>query len=259
MAENTDTPTEVQDPKSQDTEDDKDVTAEGDDPTEVAIKAALEAEKERLTQDVTQQLRNDFERQAAEERQSREADEQAEALLNSFGSTVREVRQNLKNVKFFDEEGNERVLSDDALEELVIKPLAKYNQTGERAASLKVLTALAGAAKNTLPESVREEFTKRATNKPIDRWLEEYADMKAAETPWGKKAIKEQEAAIKAAEARGFKKGQSSPPTSPGVTGEKAPPKGTVDYSSASSLAKAYNEGQIDHETFLKHWKKLGD
>ena len=262
MAENTDNLTEDQEDlkSSEVTEDEEDVTAEGkEDPTSAAIKAALEAERETISQEVSEKLRIDFARQADEERQSREAEEQAEALFNSFGSTVREVRANLKNVKFFDSDGQERTLSDEALEELVVKPLVRYNQTGERAASLKVLSALANAARETLPETVRDDFNKRASGKPIDKWLDEYAELKAGETQWAKKTLKEQDAAIKAAEARGFKKGQSTTPSSPGVEGEKPLPKGTVDYTSATSLARAYNEGRIDHETFLKHWKKIGD
>ena len=76
MAENTDNPTEDQEDlkSSEVTGDEEDVTAEGkEDPTSAAITAALEAEREHMLQEVSEKLRIDFARQAAEERQSREA------------------------------------------------------------------------------------------------------------------------------------------------------------------------------------------
>jgi hypothetical protein len=229
---------------------------EDSDDVEAAINARLEAERERISQEVREALQQEFEERRKAEQDAYQNEANNQALLNSFGTTVREIRANLQGVKFYDEGGEERILSDDQLEQLVVRPLLRYNQTGERAASLRVLSTLSGAALSTLPDTVREEFIRKATGKPLQEWLDQYAELKAENTQWAKRQKTETEAAVKAAEARGAKKGQSAPAVAP-HQGEGRPPSKAPDLSSISGLVAAKKAGLIDDNQFAEHWQKI--
>ena len=234
------------------------VTAENEDTLEAAIEAALAARIDAIRETERQEARRELEDIRQQERHRESERVAAEELINSFGSTVREVRDNLKRVKLTNDDGQEITLTDGDIEALVVNPLQRYNQTGERVATTKTLLQLAEAALNTLPEQSREGFIKRAANRPLNDWLTEYAESKAEQTSWAKQSKANQEAAIKAAEARGFKRGQATG-TNPPPQGEGTPKQsgGAVDRNSISGAAKALSQGLISEQDYRDIYKKL--
>src|SRR3990167_8170702 len=84
---------------SQVTDPNEEVTAEGD-PTEAAIEAAVAAKLVALQEQVREETRREIAATRERDRTDAEAKVAAEQLLNSFGATVREVRENLRQIKF---------------------------------------------------------------------------------------------------------------------------------------------------------------
>ena len=245
------------DANSEVTGQDQDVTAEND-PVKAAIDAAIAARLEELESTARDKARQEASEEREFERRVAAEQARAEELINSFGTTVRTVRENLKGVKLTDSDGNTLALSDEDIEKLVVSPLQRYNQTGQQAATTQTFRQLAEAAMNSLPESAREAFARRATNKPLDEWLTEYAELKAEQTGWAKKSKADMDAAIKAAEARGFKRGQTAPANPPvqGQDSQRAVNQ-NVDRNSISGAAKALSQGLITDSEYVEIYNKL--
>lgn len=235
-------------------------TPNDEDPTEVARLAQLEADRERIRQEERDALRREFEDQRDQERRQREEEARQSQLLNSFGSTVREVRENLKKLQFWDDNGNRRSLTDDEIETLVVKPVARYNLSGRQAEALRLQAELAQEALNTIPESKREQFIKNASNKQLKEWFDHYVETRAESSEWAKRIAKEHEAAVKAAEARGYSKAKGSPASPPSTSGEsdtKSNPDTGSDLSTLTGLLKARREGKVPDEVFYPKFKEL--
>ncbi len=234
-------------------------TPNDEDPEEAARLARIEADRETIRQEEREALRREYEEQRTQERKEYEQQQQAAQLLNSFGSTVREVRENLKKLQFWDDNGNRRSLSDNEIEELVVRPVSKYNLTGRQAEALRLQSEMADQALKTIPESKREDFIKRASGKPLNEWFDVYVEMRAENSEWAKRMEKEKEAAVKAAEARAAAKAKNSPATPPS-TGDSNSKSGTSDENDLNSLIgllRARREGKVPDEVFYPKFKEL--
>jgi hypothetical protein len=223
-----------------------------DDPVAKAIEAGLQLEREKGRKEAQEE----FQRALSEARDSQYREQKARDLTQSFGSTIREVRENLKKLKFYNESGEETTFSDTDLEEKVVKPLSRYNTVGQQAQWTETMLGLRDAALETLPDDKsREEFIRKAGGKSLGEWLEVYADSIAPKSPWAKAKEAEMEAALKAAEARGFEKGKKTPAPPPkGADGTSPPVKTPVDLTTRSGLTKALASKQITEEEFRKKW-----
>lgn len=243
------------------TDQERDVTdSEEEDPIEAAVKARFEAEAERIRQEVREETRRDYEERQLQEQQVRQQEAEMNRMLSSFGSTVREIRDNLKKREFWDDDGNRRTLTDQEIEDLVIRPMSRYNLVGEQAVTAKFGKYLADTALSKLKDSEREEFTKKATGRPLDEWLDHLVEMRARESNWAKQIQRDHEAAVAAAEARGYNKARKSPPPKTGDAGLPAGNRGesNVDLSTLSGLLKARREGLVTDEVFNKRARELG-
>lgn len=255
MAEDTKSDTEA----LKGTEEDNEVTAEGD-PVKAAVEAALSSERVKLAEEAQEKANRELEKRRRDDDRLREEGRQADTLRQSFGLTVRQIRDNLKKVKVYDSDTyKERSLTDEEIESLVIQPVQRYNLVSKQAASFEVLSSLTQAAISSLPEESREDFLDRATGKPIDEWLKLLADHMAPTTSWAKKTKAELEAAAAAADARGYERGKKAPAVPPaGADGKSVPSTGKKpDLKTASGLARARADGLIDDKTFLEHWRDL--
>ena len=231
-----------------------------DDPIQAAIDAALAAKEEELNQKAEARVRLALEGQLADVQREASEQQRTNALLSSFGDTVKEIRANVKQLRFFNAEGDETEIPDSILEEHIVKPLQRYNQYGVQAASAQVLTALGQAALDSLPEDAKAEFSKRARGKPVGEWLIHYAEALAPHTGWSKSKAAELEAAVKVAEARGFKRGKATPagqPSGEESAGTGGTPKGSVDLKTQSGIARALHNGDIDTAKYLALRKEI--
>lgn len=255
MAEVTEIITPEDDTISDVTGDDDSTIQQDDDPTALAIQAALEQERDRLIQEAAAKAQEEFEARRKEEDSRQQEWQRNQERMNAFGSTLRQLRENLKSLRVVSDDGDELDFDDDRFQKLVAEPLNNYNSIGLSAAETRVLSDLTAAAVSTLSDADKEEFFRRASGKELDEWLGVYTEIRAANTNWAKSRDKEMKAAIAAAEARGFKKGQSAPPgqpsSSPGVRTN------TGDLDTIAGISRALREGQITQDTFLEKYKAL--
>jgi hypothetical protein len=209
-----------------------------------------DAEREEIRNQERENLRHE---QAAERERERQAEMvrlRAESLLQSFGETVKEVRTNLKDSYDIDDED---------FEKLIAQPLNRFNQSGVQAATLQALSNFRDAALIALPEDQQEAFLQRVHGKPIQEWLVTFAETYAPKSAHSARSKKEQDAAIKAAEARGFNRGRQlagAPPSSDGAAGGGSQ---TVDLNSISGIIKAKAAGLMSDDEFNSRWRELRD
>lgn len=250
-----DTSTDTEDTLKGDVTDEKnDVTDQEEELRKASIKAEVEAQVEAFKQELTREA--SAKEQA--ERDRREQEDKQTRLLNSFGTTVREVRDNLKKKEFWDDDGNRRTLTDAEIEELVVTPFARYNIIGEQASEVKFRKLLADAALEALPEETRKTFIEQASGKDIKEWLDHLTESRAANTAYAKKLIKEHEVAVAAAEERGYakaKKGTPPPSKSDSTTTRQET---NTDTSTLSGLLKSRHAGTISDDIFYKKAREFG-
>ena len=235
-------------------------TQNDQDPNEVARLAEREADRERIRQEEREALKREFETQRDEERRSGEEQYRQAQLLESFGSTVREVRENLKKLQFWDDNGSRRSLTDGEIEELVVTPVARYNLNGRRAEALRLQAEMAQEALKTIPEAKRESFIKNASNKQLSEWFDHYVETRAETSPWAKQLVKDHEAAVTAAEARGYTKAKGSAASPPGTTttgtgGSSAP--NEHDLNTLTGLLKARRAGTVPDDVFYPKFREF--
>jgi hypothetical protein len=233
---------------------------EEEDPIEAAIKARFDAEAERLRSQAIEEARREYSQRLEEDRRAAQEEAQVQQLAQSFGLTVRQVRDNLKNLDLgWDDQGNKRNLSDEEIQRLVVEPIARYNLVGEQATLARFRQHFAETALDSLPEDVREDFAKKATGKDLKEWFDHYVEARAANSNWAKQRAKEEEARIKAAEARGYQRGQSRPAPPPSTEGQVARSPGgeEMDLTTVTGVARARAQGLISEAEFLKRWDAL--
>jgi len=247
-----DTAPEDADATADDGEDDPDY-----DPIEAAIQERVKLELERKQEELEQNARRAADQRIAEE--SRRTSQAAEAnqLRDSFVESLRESYTAIKAKKFYDQDGAEVQFSDADFQEHVAKPMQKHNSVVREIVQGTVLAQLADTALATLADSdARSKFTEEASGKPLNEWLDKYAETRAAGSQFVKKLQQEIEAKVKAAEARGFAKGQKRPVTTPKQGTERVTPANN-DTSTITGLVAAHRAGQVSDDEFAAQWKKL--
>lgn len=238
--------------------DGSDDSDDDDNPIERAFTSRWELEVEKLRENITAEVRAELEARQADERRLTRSTAERQAIQNAFGSAIKMARDGLRGLEVFDADGNPAQLSDTAIEELVVKPFQAYNAQVQDAEQLRIYTNLAETAVGTLPAAIRDEFSDKAANKPLDQWLRTYAELLAPHTEFFKNHEREQKAKLDAAEARGFAKGQRSPSGTPKQVNERSS-KGTPSYdlNTPTGLIAAQRAGKIDEAKFRELWAQL--
>ena len=235
------------------TADDTDSDDGGGDPLEDAIRARLDLERERILGEV----KNEVLAQREAEEQGRRRSAEASRLRDAFGDATKEARSAWHSLKVYDEDGNPAALPDDLFERIVAQPYQRYNATAQDVAQGLVLSHLAEAAMSTLPAEAREEFARRAANRPLEEWLDTYSELRAPHTSSAKTLSKELEAKLKAERARGYRDGQRQPPGPPKQVNESGTPQ-SIDRNTISGMARAHAQGQIPDAEYVEFLRKQG-
>lgn len=232
---------------------------EGYDPIEDAIRARLDLERERIQAEATAAARTHIEAERVQSEQRRAAEQHQSQLRNTLADTIKRTRDGLKGVTVYNEQGVKSTLSDEAIEELVVKPVQQYNATVEQAVQQRLYQDLATTAHGTMSEQARADFATKATNKPLDEWLRTYAEVNAPASEYVKTLEREIDVKVKAAEARGFAKGQKAPAGSAPRNTERtaSPSSQNLDLSSQLGLATALSTGAISEAEYLERRSKL--
>ena len=218
---------------------------DGEDPIDAAIEAKaqllleqrLKGAEAQLTERLTQQYE-------ARTRSTLEAREQT-ALRDSFADAIKEAHTQLKNLDIYDKDNNPVEIDDKTFEEFVAKPFQRHNSQVQQTVQQRLLNTIADAAVNILPAEVRDDFGKKAAQKPIDQWLRIFAETLAPHTESVKQAQKELDVKVKAAEARGFARGQRNPAGAPKQVSERASDNTQLDLTTHIGLARALHLGLL--------------
>lgn len=251
-------PSEVTDANPNEATADNDPTDdEDDDPVETAVQARLAQEADKMAEAALARARRETDEQAQTAAQRRAEAEEAERLSNSFATAIRESYEAAKGLQLYDAMGNEIALDDKVFEDIVVKPMQKFNSTAEKAHQTRIFGALAQSAMELLPETEREAFARKAAGKPLPEWLATLADTLAPHSTYARSLAKETETKVKAAEARGFVKGQKAPAGTPRAGGERAGQTNQPDLTTAFGIGDALNKGLIDQTTASTAWRKL--
>lgn len=247
---------------AEDTALDADVTAdtpedtESEDPVELAIRAAVELERARLVDEARAAAEAD---RRAEQSRLR-AEDDSKALRDSWAEATKAARAAAKQLRVKTEDGDTITveLDDDTIQSTLISPFERHNAKASQAAQTELFTVLAESAMNSLPEKDREEFAKRAAGQPLDKWLEVYREMAAPHTTAVKSRDRELDAKIKAAEARGYTKGQRAPAGTARQGSETSrASNGSVDLTTQFGLADALSKGLLTELEYLEKRKAL--
>ena len=239
---------------------DPDPDEDDEDPVEAAVQARLAQEADKMAEAAMERARREHDERELTAAQRRAADAEAERLANSFANAIRESYAAAKqNVRYTDGDGNELTMDDRTFEEVVVKPMQKFNSTAEQAYQMRIYGILAQSALDSLPADQRDAFAKQAAGKPLPEWLKTYAEMLAPHTSFAKSIEKDTETKVKAAEARAFVKGQKAPGGTPKVTGGRTNQTNQPDLSTAFGIGDALGKGLIDNDTASKAWGKLNN
>lgn len=231
---------------------DPNVTADNDDdnsedPIEAAITARLALEADRIRREV----RQDIETKQRREQASLNSQANARALQQSFAHATKQAHDMWRQLQVFDKDGNPAQLPDTLFEEIVAKPYQGHNATVQQGVASQVLQNLADMALASLPEDAREEFSQRATGKPIDEWLKIYGELRAPHTEYAEMSKKERLAAEKAAEARA-KAGTVARVGGTPRQGTDRASNPSPDLNTQSGLARALVAGTINEDEYRK-------
>lgn len=238
-----------------------DVTADNDeDPFEVAFQARWELEQEKLRERLTAEARARIQAEQAAAEAERARTQTEQTLRDRFEEMVKAQREGLRSLTVYNEKGEASRISDEAIEQLVIKHGQAYNATVQREVEQRILTGLATTAVQSLPtDEARESFATKAQNKPLGDWLRAYAESLAPSTEYVKSLERELDVKIKAAEARGYAKGQKAPAGTPHAEGNRpaAAANNQVDLTTQFGLARALAQGHITDSEYRERRAKL--
>ena len=235
------------------------VTAEGNtddeddgDPIEEAFLARLALEQEKLQAAADARARERIAAEQAEAFRRQTASNSEQTLRDALAETIKRSREGLRNITVYDDKGNASRLSDEVIEEHVAKPLQAYNAQVRSTERNGVYHELAQTTVNLLPETQREAFSTQAAGKPLDEWQKTYAELYAPNSDFVKQMQREVDVKVKAAEARGYAKGQKATGGTPRATGERpaAATGASFDLSTHSGLAGALAAGRISEAEY---------
>lgn len=235
-------------------EDNEDTT----DPFEVAYEARRELERDTERARLAEEVRAALMRENAERAALNAAQQDALRLRESFADVLKEARGALSkiNVKTDDDEELVIGINDATFEEAVAKPLQRFNATAEQTYTTRIYNELAEAASSVLPVEAHESFNKAATGKTLPEWIQTLVETQAPYTDFAKTLNREVEVKVKAAEARGYAKGQKAPLGVP-KQGEGRAARVNTDLNSWSGAAGALARGDITEAEFRDTVKKI--
>lgn len=236
----------------------EDTSSEEEDPITAAVKAALALEADRMATEATARAREENDRRTEEARLRAAAEDEAKRLQSSFSDALREAYSASKeHIKFIDEEGKERSIDDSTFEEVFVKPMQRYNANADKAHQMRIYGMMAQAAMELLPDqAAKDKFSKEAADQPLPVWLKKLTEAVAPHSEFAKVATKEVETKVKAAEARGYVKGQKAPAGTAKIDGG-AKNTNQPDLTTAFGIADAKAKGLVDDDVALKAWQKL--
>lgn len=252
------TPEVTDDTKVEDTDDENpDEEEDADDPI-VSFQKTWESTK--LAQVKEDALREAREQLMAEQEANRRAQldtQQRESLNTSYADSVKAMRKQFESLTVYDEDG-EPVKWDDQTFQKFVAPWQEHNTKMQTAGVTKGYSDWSEAVVKVLPASAREEFAKKAHQKPLAEYLKTFAELYAPQTDFAKTAKADTEVKLKAAEARGFTKGQKAPVGTPRQGNDKpTEARGEViEIGNLYDAARALAKGQIDDLKYVEYHKK---
>lgn len=223
------------------------------------MKKLWEAEAlERVREEALEQARKEKEDNDRLAEAARQAQLRSEQAKNRFAEASKKAADAIKSLKVYDEDGMEVKLGDDVIQQ-VINPWHEYNQNVAIDKETEVYTNLASAVVANLPETAREEFAKRAANKPLQEYIKIYAELAAPIADIEKRLEAKYEEKIKAAEARGMARAQKAMRGTP-PQGNSLPPTPDAskpDLTTLSGAARALANGEITAEKYREIHRKF--
>ena len=256
-------------PKPEDTEDSKitgqsesdDETNEeddGPDPIELFKETFKKVELEKLQREAVEQAKREMAAEQAAQQQEQAAKLIQEKLSESFEKSIKDARQAVLGLKFYDEDGNNVRVSDEDFQKIV-KPWNDHNSQVTTLTTQKIYSDVATAVNSLLTQAEQQEFFRRANDKPLSDYFSIFADLMAEKTPTYKKLKEDQEVAVSAAEAKGFARGQKGPKGTPKQENERnVEGKGKIYDGSLASAARAVAAGQMSSEEYIKIFNNWG-
>ena len=229
------------------------------DPIEVYKQTFEKTMLDKLRAEALEKARTEYAAEQAARQQQEQAELVKKQLEDSFENSIKESREAALKLQLRDEDGNPIKLSDEEFQSLV-QPWQKHNTKVNQLAEGKIYADVAAAINALVPASQREEFVKRAHNKPLNEYFSIFAELRAEETQIVKTLKADHEVEKKAAEASGYAKGQRQ-------TGKGTPKQGNErtissqekpDLTSLKGAAQALMKGQISEKDYLEIFNNYG-
>ena len=249
-------------PTPEDTADDTtEVTGEVNDdtdPFEVAYEARRELERSREREQMEREIAERLRKEAIDAANAARAAAEADKVQETFADVIKAARTGLGKINVKAEDGEELTvgITDEAFEEAVAKPLQRFNAAAEQTYTQRVYNELATAASTVLPTELHEEFNKQATGKDLPGWIRTLVEVNAPHSEFAKRLTEDKTVAEKAAEARGYARGQKARVGVPKV-GEERFARDTSPTNSWSGASAALARGDITEGEFRDIVKKL--
>ena len=234
-------------------------TEDSTDPFEVAYEARRELERDAERIRLAEEVRASIIRENNERALAAAQQQDALRLRESFADVLKDARTALSRINVKSPETDEELtigITDAAFEEAVAKPLQRFNATAESTYTQRIYNELAEAASSVLPVEAHEDFNKKASGKALPEWIQTLVETQAPHTDYAKALQREVEVKVKAAEARGYARGQKAPVGVP-KAGESRAPRGNTDMNSWSGAAGALARGDITEAEFRDAVKKI--
>ena len=228
------------------------------DPFEIAYEARRELERETDRARIAAETRAQLQQEAQDRAYAAAQQQDALRLRETFADVLKDARTGLSKitVKTDDNEELSVGITDQAFEDAVAKPLQRFNSIAEQTFTTRVYNELAEAASSVLPVETHEDFNKKASGQSLPQWIQTLVETQAPHTEYAKTLQREVDVKVKAAEARGYARGQKAPAGVP-KTGESRVRTGNSDLSSWSGAASALARGDITDGEFRDLVKKF--
>ena len=228
------------------------------DPFEIAYEARRELERESERARLAAEVREQLQREAQDRAYAMAQQQDAMRVRETFADVLKDARAGLSKitVKTDDDEELSVGITDQAFEEAVAKPMQRFNAVAEQTFTTRVYNELAEAASSVLPVEAHEDFNKKASGQSLPQWIQTLVETQAPHTAYAKALQREIDVKVKAAEARGYARGQKAP-AGVAKAGESRTRTGSSDLSSWSGAASALARGDITDSEFRDLVKKF--
>ena len=228
------------------------------DPFEIAYEARRELERETERARLAVEMRAQLQQEAQDRAYAAAAQQDALKLRETFADVLKDARTGLSKitVRTDDDEELSVGITDQAFEDAVAKPMQRFNAIAEQTFTTRVYNELAIAASSVLPVEAHEGFNKAASGQALPQWIQTLVETQAPHTEYAKSLQREIDVKVKAAEARGYARGQKAPAGVPKGSPERVRT-GTSDLTSWSGAASALSRGDITDAEFRDLVKKF--